>query len=415
MTSPTADAATAADGTAAGATVARLASGDRAVAAAHAVAEQVRAGAVARDREHALPHAELELLRRSGLLALSVPAEHGGVGASHVVIAEVFRILAAADPAFVQIVQPHVAFVDAVRRFGTPAQQAFFFGEAVAGRRFGNALSERGTKHARDYRTRLTRDPAGGWRLNGAKYYSTGALGADWIAVFAAKDDGELVFAYVPGDAPGVAVDQDWTAFGQRSTLSGTTTLDEVHVPDEHVLDYGLAPAAPRPTISGAFPQLQHAAIDVGIARGALEDGIAFVRTRARPWPDAEVERAADEQATQLHYGRLTTLVHAAEQLLRRAAELMDVARDEGGEAAVTAARLGVAEAKAFGGEVALEVATAIFESAGSSGVDAKHGLDRHWRNARTHTLHDPNRWKYIHVGNFVLNGVAPSATNHVI
>lgn len=398
-----------------GTAVARLTSDAEAVAAATEVAARVRDGAVARDREHALPHAELELLRRSGLLALSAPAEHGGIGASHVTIAEVFRILAAADPAFVQVVQPHVAFVDAVRRFGTPEQRAFFFGEAVAGKRFGNALSERGTKHARDYRTRLTRDPDGGWRLNGAKYYSTGALGADWIAVFAAKDDGELVFAYVPGDAPGVVVDQDWTAFGQRSTLSGTTTLSEVHVPDEHVLDYGLAPAVPKATISGAFPQLQHAAVDVGIARGALEDGIGFVRTRARPWPDAEVERAADEQATQLHYGRLTTLVHAAEQLLRRAGELMDAARAEESEEAVTAARLGVAEAKAFGGEVALEVATAIFESAGSSGVDAKHGLDRHWRNARTHTLHDPNRWKYIHVGNFVLNDVAPSAANHVI
>jgi SfnB family sulfur acquisition oxidoreductase len=393
----------------------RLGSEQEAIAAAHELAAAVRDGAVARDREHALPYAELEALRRSGLLALSAPVAYGGIGASHVTIAEVFRILAAADPAFAQVPQPHVAFVDAVGRFGSEEQRRFFFGEAVAGRRFGNALSERGTRHARDYRTRLTRDPAGGWRLNGTKYYSTGALGADWIAVFAAKDDGELVFAYVPGDAPGVTVGQDWTAFGQRSTLSGTTTLEEVHVPDEHVLDYGLAPAIPRATISGAYPQLQHAAIDAGIARGALEDGIAFVRTRARPWPDAEVERASDEQATQLHYGRLTTLVHAAEQLLRRAGELMDAARARPSEEAVTAARLGVAEAKAFAGEVALEVSTALFESAGSSGVDAKHGLDRHWRNARTHTLHDPNRWKYVHVGNFVLNGVAPSATNHVI
>lgn len=395
--------------------VARLTTGEEAIAAAREIAEQVRVGAIERDREHTLPYEELELLRRSGLLALSVPAEFGGIGASHVTIAEVFRIIAAADPAVVQVIQPHVAFVDAVRRFGTPEQQAFFFAEAVAGKRFGNALSERGTKHARDYKTRLTRDPEGGWRLNGVKYYSTGALGADWIAVFAAKDDGELVFAYVPGDAPGITVDQDWTAFGQRSTISGTTTLDNVHVPDEHVLDYGLGPEEPRPTISGAFPQLQHAAIDIGIARGALEDGIRFVQTRARPWPDAEVERATDEQATQLHYGRLVTLVEASEQLLRRAAELMDIARGEDTEQAITDARLGVAKAKAFGGEVVLEVTTAIFESAGSSGVDAKHGLDRHWRNARTHTLHDPNRWKYIHVGNYVLNGVAPSATNHVI
>ncbi|WP_244540208.1 hypothetical protein [Kaistia soli] len=34
--------------------------------------------------------------------------------------------------------------------------------------------------------------------------------------------------------------------------------------------------------------------------------------------------------------------------------------------------------------------------------------LHRHWRNARTHTLHDANRWKYLHIGNFTANGTYP-------
>lgn len=38
----------------------------------------------------------------------------------------------------------------------------------------------------------------------------------------------------------------------------------------------------------------------------------------------------------------------------------------------------------------------------------SQHALDRHWRNARTHTLHDPVRWKYAILGNYHLNGVNP-------
>jgi alkylation response protein AidB-like acyl-CoA dehydrogenase len=49
-----------------------------------------------------------------------------------------------------------------------------------------------------------------------------------------------------------------------------------------------------------------------------------------------------------------------------------------------------------------------IFELGGTRSTLAQHGLDRHWRNARTHTLHDPARWKYYHVGNYYLNDVKP-------
>ena len=56
----------------------------------------------------------------------------------------------------------------------------------------------------------------------------------------------------------------------------------------------------------------------------------------------------------------------------------------------------------------ALKTTNEIFEVGGSSALDRKFHLDRHWRNARTHTLHDPVRWKYFHIGNWALNGVSP-------
>ena len=57
----------------------------------------------------------------------------------------------------------------------------------------------------------------------------------------------------------------------------------------------------------------------------------------------------------------------------------------------------------------ALEASEKLFDLAGSSATRAAHALDRHWRNARVHTLHDPVRWKYHLLGNYYLNGAYPA------
>ncbi|MGV1049931.1 MAG: SfnB family sulfur acquisition oxidoreductase, partial [Solirubrobacterales bacterium] len=58
--------------------------------------------------------------------------------------------------------------------------------------------------------------------------------------------------------------------------------------------------------------------------------------------------------------------------------------------------------------ETAVAVASEALDVLGSSAADEEHGLDRHWRNARTHTLHDPTRWKHVHLGRHLLDGVVP-------
>ena len=380
-----------------------IASDEEAVTAAAEFAEAIRPGAIARDFNATLPHDELRDLAATGLLGIRVPRAYGGAGVSNATVAEVFRLIAVADPAVAQIPQNHVAFVDTIIRYGSDVQRAFFMAEFLRGARLGNALSERGGKTSRDFVTRLTRRPDGTYRLDGRKYYSTGALTAQWIPVFALDERREIAVAYVPRDAPGVHVDQDWDTFGQRSTISGTTTLEDVFVEPLWVIHRALA--RPEPNTFAAFGQLIHVAVDVGIARGALEDGAAFLRERARPWFEAGVDRAADDPHLLRLAGELEVDVRAAEALLARAGEALDEA-DAGGD--VTEARLAVAAAKAFAGEAALRVSTAIFDFSGSSAADRRHGLDRHWRNARTHTLHDPARSKHVHLGRHVVDGVAP-------
>lgn len=391
------------------ATAARvIASDEEALEVAAALAEDLRPGAVARDRASGPPVDELDAIGRSGLLGLTVPRRSGGPDVSHVTLGDVFRVLAAADPSVAQVPQNHFVFVGVLRLDGTPEQQKRFFGEVLAGARFGNALSERGTKHVMDLRTRLRRAPSGDLRLDGRKYYCTGALTAQWIPVFALDDLDRLVVAYVAREAPGVEVLQDWSAFGQRATMSGTAVFTDVAVPEADVVSHWQT--YERPQTAGAFGQFLHAAIDVGIAEEALRDGARFVRERTRPWFEAAEERAADEQAVLLRFGQLGTQVHAAAALLRRAGEALDAAPPGGTPTAdaAGAASLAVAEAKAYAGDVAVEVASEIFALAGTAATDAVHGLDRHWRNARTHTLHDPNRWKYVHSGNRIVNGAWP-------
>ena len=74
----------------------------------------------------------------------------------------------------------------------------------------------------------------------------------------------------------------------------------------------------------------------------------------------------------------------------------------------VAAAQLAVAESKVLTTEIAVQASSKLFELAGTRSTLAESNLDRHWRNARTHTLHDPVRWKYAIIGNHALNGVNP-------
>src|SRR4029079_12272156 len=134
--------------------------------------ESFAPGASDRDAHRKLPHAELDQLSASGLLGVTVPREHGGADVSTQTIAEVFRLLAAADPNLAQIPQSHFAYVNVLRQQGTREQRDSFCGEVLAWKRFGNAQSDAGTKHVQDYRTQLS-ELAEGYLLTGVKHYST--------------------------------------------------------------------------------------------------------------------------------------------------------------------------------------------------------------------------------------------------
>jgi len=393
-----------------GATRVPVLTSEEAIRVAAGLAREFAEGAAERDRHRIIPVEETARLAASGLLAITVPAAFGGADLPVATVAEVFRLLAAGDPNIAQIPHSHFVYVNALREQATAEQQAFFFGEVLAGKRFGNAQSEVGTKHVRDIRTSLTPDAAAGdgnWRLNGLKGYATGALLADWIPVLTHKYvDGPLHVAWVERHAPGVTVIDDWDGLGQRTTASGSVRLEDVAVATDRVTAYHLT--FERPQTYGAFAQVLHAAIDAGIAREALTEAATFVRTKSRPYPDAGVERAADDPLVVQALGEVEVQVRGAEALVREAAALVDVANADLTEESAGAASLAVAAARAATTQAALSAGSRLFEVAGTRSALGALNLDRHWRNARTHTLHDPAAWKVQHLGRWVADGVLP-------
>lgn len=386
--------------------VARLVSEAEAVAAAHRVAAEI--AAITRDhaREAELPREQLRLLSESGITGIAVPVELGGLGASIETIVETVRIISTVDGGVGQVLQLHNVMIGGVLASPDEDYRQFFAPRILAGQRFGNALAEVGGKNKLALTTTLSEAADGDYRLNGRKFYSTGSYLAHWISVgVATPEGGGRAGVLVPRNAPGMAVLEDWRAFGQRNTMSGTVIFEDVHIPAASL------PRQPRKPGRTALTRAQilHAAIDTGIARGAIEAAKNYLRNSSRAWIESGEDRITDEPHVIKQVGELEAAVYTAEVVLRHAAQAFDrQLASPADEQLQTDAILAVANARVQSDKSSLHVTTHIFDLLGASAVQEKFNLDRFWRNARAHTTHDPIRWRLHTIGNHALNGVEP-------
>ncbi|OBK73020.1 SfnB family sulfur acquisition oxidoreductase [Mycobacterium sp. 1164985.4] len=390
-----------------------IASVDEALDVAAKLAAEFEAEASARDADRRLPHDQVQALKESGLLALTVPADYGGIDAPATVLAEVFRRIAHADPSLAQIPHSHFVFLQALRLQGTDTQKSYFYDRVRSGALLANAQSERGPHTIDVDTTTLVRQPSGDYLLSGRKFYSTGALFADWVLVRASLADGGEVptaqtpkaVAFVARDAEGLSVVDDWDGMGQRTTASGTVTLDDVAVPVEHVVPF--SPIFSGPSVYGARAQLLHSAIDVGIATGALAAGVRQAE-RARPHFEANVAAAVEDPTLITVAGELAVTVRGAQALVNEAARVVDHAEAHLSDETAAEASIAVAAAKVAAVRASLDASNVLFELGGTRSASASGNLSRYWRDARTHTLHDPTRWKVQHIGRYTLTGTPP-------
>lgn len=368
-----------------------------ALSAAHRLAQSWRSSAAAIDAERRVPVEEVRLLERSGLLGVTVPRAHGGPGLSTETLIKVFLILGASDIALAQIPQNHYDFVDTLL-VAPEETQTFFYGEVLGGARFGNAIAEPGRRSRRDLATTIV-ETENGYVLNGKKYFSTGALTAKWVPVLARDKDDKIVTAYVRNGAAGLKVHEDWDAFGQRATFSGTTTIETVEVPRAHVVDRSVG----DPAILGAQfagNQLIQAAIEVGGAEDALNRGARDLGRRGHGVSDAEWSRL----------GELGVRLRVARALVLKAARFVDNALEASApdKELALAALIAVDEAKSIAYELGPEATNEVLyfagPFAGSEYAAEEANADRHWRNARTHSMHDPLRWRKYYISDYYLN-----------
>ena len=343
-----------------------------ALAAARRFADEIRPAAGERDLAQASPTAELDALARTGLLTLTVPAALGGPGTSYETLARTTAAIAAADASIAQITQGHYWALQILLEEGTAEQLDFFVPRVLAGLRFGNAVSERNTKHVGEMRTRLVALPDGRCSSTApsttppARSTPTGSR--SWRSTTRT--------ARSPSTSSGTPTASRSSTTGRRSASaappSGTSTYDGVRVGPERVVPHWRILS--RPTLFGTVGQVIHAAVDVGLAAGALDAAAAFVRERSRPHFEAARlgwERAADEPFVIQRFGQLAARVHAAEELLARGGRIMDETREAGIDAAgVARAAIAVGEAKAFAGDVALEVTNEVFALGGTRSAD---------------------------------------------
>ena len=393
--------------------------GEAMAAAARRFSRELAEGAAERDLHRTMPLAEARRLRELGFHAARVPTAYGGPGVSFVELAEVMMHLGAGDPNLAQMIQPHFVLLDWLLLEAPEAQRRRFFADVLKGDIITNAFSERGTKTPGHFATTLSRS-GGRYRLSGSKFYATGSLIADKFYVMATLEDGTLALAIVPKDRAGLEIVDDWDGMGQRTTASGTVRLNDVAVEAAEVVPVGWGK---QRSYLGAASQLVHASIDVGIAHAALSDAILYAKTKARPVAESGVDRATDDPYVLQLVGQMSVIAHSAEALLYRSAAKVDrtfaahhggsVGRD-GMERLYSETSIAVAEAKAAANDASLRVSEMLFGVGGASATLRKYDLDRHWRNARTHTTHDPVSYKYKAIGDYLLNDRPPPISTKI-
>jgi alkylation response protein AidB-like acyl-CoA dehydrogenase len=375
--------------------------------AAAALAAEFRRDAAERDLAATTPKPQRDAIRASGLLAMRIPTELGGIGASWSLVLQVVREIASADASLAHLFAYHHLDIVTPHLMGTVEQRTRWYSESARGNAFwGNCLNPL------DPRTSLAPADAGTFRLNGIKSFCTGASDSDRLLVSAALPGVEqLQVMVLPTQREGVLIHDDWDNMGQRQTDSGTVSFHDVLVHSDELLGPPGAGGSVFASLRPCVTQSILSNIFLGIAQGAFAEAHDYVLALDRPFPGAAT-RPSDDPYVLEHFGEMTVQLESAAPLLDAAAEALESAwqrgdnltREERGECAAR-----VSLAKAAAGRCALDVTATIFEVMGARATSARYRFDRFWRNARTLTLHDPLDYKVREVGDWALNGRYPT------
>lgn len=375
-----------------------------------ALLERIAEGAADRELNQQAPHEVIGWIKDAGLGRLRVPEAEGGAGASVREFFETLIALAEADGNVAHILRTHYWFVEAALSNPDPAARSRGLALINDNKLVGNAFSEQSKRPTGLYFDTTLEADGDGYRLNGKKFYSTGSLFSDYTQVWSSTSDGRIAGAVIPVDRDGVTLLDDWDGFGQKLTGTGTSVFSDVRVEPEEFFDLGDPDDQPS-GYQGSFLQLYLQALTAGILRRVQADAVALVKRRARNFSHATAPQspAADRQVLQV-VGEIAADAYAAEAIVLRTAEVIQEAVDSTVDgvpdpAAAVAAQRAAAQAKIAVDGFSYATAAKLFDVGGASATQSAFNLDRHWRNIRTISTHNPTFLKASAVGDHLVNG----------
>ena len=362
-----------------------------------ALLAQLRSTAAARDRAGGHAAAEKSTLAQAGLLRLSIPGAHGGDALAWSALLRIVRSIATVDSALAHLLAFHHLQVATLLIYGNAAQQERWLAP-TAGQDlwWGNAVNPKDD--------RLAAQRSGdGYLLQGDKRYCSGARGASFLTVSARDAQGDIILGAVRADDGGITVREDWNAIGQRQTDSGSVHFASVPLAGADILRGPGTPPQVRHTVRTCLGQLILVNLYAGLAQGALQEAVALPRSGPLP--------SSPDSAVLSRWGEAQVLSSTATAMADRAGGHFDALWAAGD--GVTAdqrkgAAVAIAEAKVVSHRAALRLGEELFELGGARSTHGDLALDRFWRNARTHTLHDPIDQKLAALGRWSLEGDFP-------
>jgi alkylation response protein AidB-like acyl-CoA dehydrogenase len=370
--------------------------------------------AVERDHNARPPSVrEIQWLKDAKLLGIAGPVEYGGGDVDWLTVLAVIAEFAKVEGSIANIIGWHYEYFQLFRLYGTPEQQRYWERVATA-----DQLLIGGITNIRDAPILVTRISADELAHNGSKTFNTGLPGSDLViftSAFSESPD-DLFFTVAETNQPGIVANDDWDTLGQRSTGSGSAFVSDVRTGWNNLLGFqnGQFVARPGNFVPGLF-QTVIVTFYISLARGALTKAVEYTKTKSRAWVHGPYERAVDEPHIVDGYGELQSRLLAAEALAwnvaREVSEALEhphnISEDRRAELAAK-----IAAAKVNAVEVGLDVTSRVFEFTGARATVRSLGLDRYWRDLRTHSLHDPLGYKRRQVGAYLLKNEFPPSND---
>lgn len=354
-----------------------------AVATAKQLAIEFAARADEADRAGTLPQADVDALKRSGYLGLSIPREYGGMGLSlyECVAAQLELAQGSAATALVAGMQVHIFGHQREARSWDEAWYEQFCRDAAQGALFNSIASEpdmgspsRGGLPAS---TAVLSEDGEEWVVNGRKTWSTGGKHLTHLLVrVALEEEGAVVL--VRQGTPGVEWVETWSdSLSLRASDSHDVIFKNVHIPHSHVVERD-GPFVPNVW----FPMIM-STIYLGSAIAARNCVIQFALERV---PTALGKPIATLPKIQRQIGEIDVALQAARSLL------MEVAAgwtgDDDGREAMSAR---IAAAKTIVTNTANDVTDKALRIAGGSSITKALPLERYFRDVRAGSMQPPS------------------------